>query len=38
MGRKCAWVLIETMHGIDSIVRVYESHLDAIAEKKRIEE
>lgn len=37
MTRRCAWVLIESMGEIDYIVRVYESHWDAIAEKKRIE-
>ena len=32
MTGRCAWVLIESMWDIDTIVNVYESHLDALAE------
>lgn len=35
MTGRCAWVLIESMSDIDIIVNVYESHLDALAEKRR---
>ena len=40
MAKKCVWILFDSMKkcSIDCVRGVFESHIDAINEKRRLEE
>lgn len=40
MAKKCVWILFDSMntYNIECVRGVFESHIDAINEKRRLEE